>query len=263
MEYQKITSLIGTTVDEVPRFTTKKWVEVHDQSCNSEDRYKPRKQIKFKTSMLRSDLYDFSDGYIIVKGTITVTSPDDNAYDKSLAFKNNAPFVSCVSKINNTVIENAGDLDVVMSMHNYYRDEPKSAVGGANNNINYSINDSKSFDYKTIITGKLEGNNTEQEVEIVVPLKNLNNFWRTLDMPLINCEISLILARSENCVLTSKATRDADPDADPVVVAIDLPKNTIFKITDIKLYVLVVTLSTENDKRLLEQLRAGFKRTIK
>ena len=227
MEYQKITSLIGTTVDEVPRFTTKKWVEVHDQSCNSEDRYKPRKQIKFKTSMLRSDLCDFSDGYIIVKGTMTVTNPDNNAYDKNLAFKNNASFVSCVSKTNNIVIENSGDLDAVISMHNYYRDEPKSGVGGANNNINYSINDSKSFDHKTIITGKLEGNNTEQEVEIVVPLKNLNNFWSTLDMPLINCEISLILTQSENCVLTSKATRDEDLDADPVVVAIDHPKNAI------------------------------------
>ena len=76
---------------------------------------------------------------------------------------------------------------------------------------NYSIKDSKSFDYKTSITGKLEGNNTEKEVEIVVPLKYLSNFWRTLNMPLINCEINLILTWSENCVLTNKATRDAVP----------------------------------------------------
>ena len=73
------------------------------------------------------------------------------------------------------------------------RDKPNSGVGGANNNINYSINDSKSFDYKTSITGKLEGNNTEKEVKIVVPLKHLSSFWRTPDMPLINCEINLIL----------------------------------------------------------------------
>ena len=72
------------------------------------------------------------------------------------------------------------------SFWNYCRDEPNS---GANNNINYSIKDSKSFDYKTNITGKLEGNNTEKEVEIVVPFKQLSNFWRTLDMPLISCEI--------------------------------------------------------------------------
>ena len=149
------------------------------------------------------------------------------------------------------------------SFWNYYRDEPNSGLGGNNNNVNYSIKDSKSFDYKTSITGKLEGNNTEKEVEIVVPLKHLSNFWRTLDMPLINCEINLILTWSENCVLTSKATRYADPDADSAVTAIDNPTNSTFKITDTKLYVLVVTLSTENDKRLLEQLRTGFKRTIK
>ena len=76
------------------------------------------------------------------------------------------------------------------SFWNYYRDEPNS---GANNNINYSVKDSKSFDYKASITGKLEGNNTEKEYEIVVPLNYLNNFWRILDVPLINSEINLIL----------------------------------------------------------------------
>ena len=119
---------------------------------------------------------------------------------------------------------------------------------------NYSIKDSKSFDYKTSITGKLEGNNTEKEVEIVVPLKYLSNFWRTLNMPLINCEINLILTWSENCVLTSKATRDAVPaqGGNPAVAAIDNTTNATFKIIDTKLYVPVVTLSTENHKKLLE-----------
>ena len=199
-----------------------------------------------------------------MKGKITVTNPNNNAYGKKLAFKNNTPFVSCISKINNTFIDNAEDLDVVMPMHNlleynknyskttesfwsYYRDEPNS---DANNNINYSVKDSKSFDYKASITGKLEGNNTEKEVEVVVPLKHLSNFWRALNMPLINCEINLILTWSENCVLTSKATRDANLNAHPAVAAINNPTNATFKITDTKLYVPVVTLSTENDKRL-------------
>ena len=197
--------------------------------------------------------------HIVVKGTITVTNPDNNAYDKKLAFKSNGTFVSCISEVNNKLIDNAEDLDIVMpeysknysrtigSFWRYYRDEPKSGVGGTNNNINYSIKDSKSFDYKTSITGKLEGKNTEKEVEIVVPLKHLSNFWRTLDMPLINCEINLILTWSENCVLTSKATRDADPDANPAVAAIDNPTNATFQTTDTKLYVPVVTLSTENN----------------
>ena len=81
MKYQKITNLLDTRSD-VPRFITKKWIEVHDQSGNAEDRYKPSKQIRFKTSMLRSDLCDFSDAYIVVKGTITDTNPDNNACDK-------------------------------------------------------------------------------------------------------------------------------------------------------------------------------------
>ena len=74
--------MLDATFDNVPRFITKKWVEVYDQSGSAENRYKPSKQIRFKTSVLRSDLCDSSDAYIVVKGTITVTNPDNNAYDK-------------------------------------------------------------------------------------------------------------------------------------------------------------------------------------
>ena len=180
MEYQKITNLLDTTPDNVPRFITKKWIEVPDQSGSTEDGYKPSKQIRFKTSMLRSDLCDSSDAYIVLKWTITVTDPNNDNYDKELAFKNNAPFISYILKINNTLIDNAEDLDTVMPMYNsleyskhysktttgslqnYYRDEPNSGLGGTDNNINYSIKDSKPFDYKASITGKLESNNTEK-----------------------------------------------------------------------------------------------------
>ena len=96
-----------------------------------------------------------------------------------------------------------------------------------------------------------------------MPLKYLSNLWRSLDIPLINFEVSLPLAWSEKCVLTSKATRDADPDADPAVVGINNPKNVVFKIKDTKLYIPVVSLSAENDNKLLEQLKTVFKRTIK
>ena len=228
MEYQKITNLLGTILDEVPRFITKKRVEFHDQSGSADDRYKPNEQIRSKTSILRSDLCDFSDAYIVVKRKIALKKPGSIMYDKKLAFKNNAPSASCILKINNTLIDNAEDLDIVMPMYNfleysknyskttrsfwnYYRDEPNSGLGGNNNNVNYSIKDSKSFDYKTSITGKLENSNTEKEVGIFVLLKYLSNFWRTLDMPLVNCEKNLILTWSENCILTSKATRDAAP----------------------------------------------------
>ena len=103
----------------MPRFITKKWIQVHDQSGNAEDRYKPSKQMRFKTSMLRSDLCDFSDAYIVVKGDITLEGDNDaNKQNKNLAFKNNAPFINCISKINGVQIDNAEDLDVVMPMYN-------------------------------------------------------------------------------------------------------------------------------------------------
>ena len=133
--------------------------------------------------MLRSDLCDCSDAYIVMKEKITVTRPNSVLYDKKLAFKNNAPFTSCISKINNTLIDNAEDLDIVIPMYNlleysknyrkatgsfwnYYRDEPNSGLGGDSNNINFSIKDSKSFLYKTSIIGKLEGNSTEKKSKL-------------------------------------------------------------------------------------------------
>ena len=114
--------MLDTTSDNVRRFITKKWVEVYDQSGSAEDRYKPSKQTRFKTSMLESDLCDFSDAYIVVKGTITLTKTDGRGFidirNRFSTFKNNAPFISCVSKINNVLIENAEDLDVVMPTYN-------------------------------------------------------------------------------------------------------------------------------------------------
>ena len=160
MEYQKIINLLGNIPDKVPRFVTKKWVEIYDESGGT---YNVNKEIRFKTPILRSDMCDYSDSYIVVKGKTTVTNPKNNAYDKKLAFKNNAPFFSCISKINNTFIDNAEDLDVVMPMYNllaysknyrktsgslwnYYRDEPHSVYNNEDRNrIHYSITKSESF----------------------------------------------------------------------------------------------------------------------
>ena len=86
IEYQKITNLLGTTSDNVPRFITKKWIEVHDQSGNAEDIYKPSKQIRFKTSLLRSDLCDFSNAYSVVKGRVTITATNKSSKNNPLAF---------------------------------------------------------------------------------------------------------------------------------------------------------------------------------
>ena len=129
-----------------------------------------------------------------------------------MTLKNNAPFISCISKINGELVENAEDLDIVIPMYNlleysknygktsgslfnYYRDEPSEiTVGAGNNAINISIRNSKSFDYKAKIVGTLANNVLEKEVAIAIPLKYLSNFWRSLDISLINCEITLILS---------------------------------------------------------------------
>ena len=108
-----------------------------------------------------------------------------------------------------------------------------------------------------------QNNLTKNDVKIVMSLKYLSNFWRSLDISLINCEVELILTWFTNCMLISKATREVNYGANPVVHKINNPKYAIFEITDPKLYVPVVTLSKENDTKLLEQLKIGFKRTIK
>ena len=87
----------------MPRFITRKWIEIHGQF---ETTYNTSKQIRFKTSILRSDLCDYSNAYIVVKGIITVTNSNGAACDKKLAFKNNAPFASFISKIDNKLIDN-------------------------------------------------------------------------------------------------------------------------------------------------------------
>ena len=118
MEFQKIVNFLDTTSDDknLPRFVTKKWVEVYYQSGGN---YDVNKEIRTKTSMLRSDLCDYSDAYIFVKGDITLEGDNDaNKRNKNLAFKNNAPFINCISKINGVKIDNAEDLDVVMPTYN-------------------------------------------------------------------------------------------------------------------------------------------------
>ena len=189
MEYQKIANLIDREASSEPsKFKTKNWIEINDE------------QIKFKTTMLKSNLLDYSDAYIFVKGKITIRGEGDDAEarqadvrDKGVALKNCAPFIICISEINNTQIDNCKDIHIVMPMYNlveyrddyaktsgnlwqYYRDEP-----------NDNLADSESFKSKIKITGKTPDDGNGKDVEIMVPLKYLSNLWRTLEIPLINC----------------------------------------------------------------------------
>ena len=120
MEYQKIVNLLNNESNKPSKFRTKNWVEIN---YDVRAVYSPNKQIRFKTSMLISSLCDYSDAYILVKGNITVNNTADagaagNDINKKVIFKNCASFTNHTSKINNTEIDNAEYIDLVMRMYN-------------------------------------------------------------------------------------------------------------------------------------------------
>ena len=239
-------------------------VEINDESRGV---YNVNSQIKFKTTMLKSRLCDYSDAYILVKGTISVNNTAGagvgaNNTNKKVIFKNCAPFTNCISEINNTQIDNAKDIDIVMPMYNlieysdnyakttgslwqYCKDIPAREAGNIIENFT-GDNTTDSFNFKEKITGQT-GNNGTKVIEIMVPIKYLSNFWRTLEMPLINCEFNLILPWSSTCVLIATNVQN---------------QNATFAITDTKLYVPIVTLSTQKNTKFLQQLNSGFKGVI-
>ena len=256
MEYQKIANLIDDTSNQPSKFRTRNWVEINDESRGA---YNVNSQNKFKTTMLKSSLRDYSDAYILVKGMITINGRGADAAarqaderDKGVSFKNVVPFINCISAINNTQINNAKDIDIVMPMYNLIEYSDNYAKTSASLWIfepDDNIEDSESFKFKVKNTGKTPNNNNNnnnnvKDVEIIVPLNYLSNFWRTLEMPLINCEVNLILTWSSTCVITNSNGAGT------------------FAITDTKLYVPVVTLSTQENTKLLQQLKSGFKRVI-
>ena len=273
MEYQKIANLIEDTSNQPSKFRTKNWAEINDESRGT---YNVNSQIKFKTTMLKSSLCDCSDAYILVKGTITVNNTAAaaaaaaaaagavavNNANKKVIFKNCAPFTNCRSEINNTQIDNAKDIDIVMPMYNLieYSDNYARTSGSlwqyckyipARNDddeiVNFTGgNTTDSFNFKAKITGQT-GDDGTKDVEIMIPLKYLSKFWRTLKMPLINCEVNLILTCSSTCVIVSTNI---------------VNQGATFTITDTRLYVAVVTLSTQENTKLLQQLKSGFKRVI-
>ena len=166
MEYDKFNNLLGTESENLSKFVTREYVRVNSLS----NTYNENKSIRFKTPMLRSDLCDYADAYILVNGTITVAGnqPRDRQ-NKPVMLKNNTPFVSCITRINGELIEDADDLDVVMpmynlleysknykktigSLYNYYRDELNDDAN-LNNFANNNVVSSNSFQYKNKIIG--------------------------------------------------------------------------------------------------------------
>ena len=241
-------------------------------------------------------LCDYADAYILVNGTITVAGNQPRGrQNRPLILKNNVPFVSCITRINNELIEDADDLDIVMPMYNlleysknyrktigllynYYRDELNDDAN-LNNFANNNVVSSNSFQYKNKIIGNMynvdstiipasggarvanpnyDANNSgKKNVELAIPLKYLGNFWRALNIPLISCEVSLELKWNKTCVITSQQI-GANLDGGNTAV----PANAALAINDCKLYIPVVTLSKDDEIKLLTNLKSGFTREI-
>ena len=286
MEYDKINNLLlseDNESEQLSKFVTREYVRVNSLS----NTYNENKSIRFKTPMLTPNLCAYSDAYILVKGTITVTAPGanngaNNIRDKRnrpLILKNNVPFVSCITRINGELIEDADDLDIVMSMYNlleysknyrktieslynYYRDE-LSDDADDDNFDNIKVINSEAFKYKNKITGNTynvdavaQGYDVNkdgtQEVELAIPLKYLGNFWRALNIPLISCEVSLELKWDKNCVITSLEQRHIGGGNRD-----NAPTGATLAINDCNLYVPAVTLSKDDEIKLLTNLKSG------
>ena len=297
MECNKIYNLLrseelDSESENLSKFVTREYVKLNSLS----NMYNENKSIRFKAPMLRSDLCDYAAAYILVNGMITIAGyrPRDRQ-NKPVILKNNAPFVSCIARINEELIEDADDLDIVMPMYNlleysknyrktigslcnYYRDELNDDAS-LNDFANNNVVSSSSFQYKNKIIDNMynidstivpaaggarvanpnfDANNSgKKNVELAIPLKYLVNFWRALNMPLISCEVSLELKWDKNCVITSQQ------------IGINLyggntaaPTGATLAINDCKLYIPVVILSKDDEIKLLTNLKSGFTREI-
>ena len=234
METQKIVNLLNNFDIENSKFATKKWYVI-DKESNG--KYSKDDPITFLKKSLESNLCDYSDIYILVTGNITVKN--------------------CRTEINGTFVENADFINITMPMYNLieYSDNDSDTSGslcgfkGDEIDDNEDVtngNNAPSFKYTASIIGNTKKNGTKNGVKIAVPLKYLCNFWRSLEMPLINCKVKFSLNWIQNCVLTAAANTN----------------KAIFKITDAKPYVPIVTLSAEDNAKLSKLLTDGFKRTV-
>ena len=276
MEYDKINNLLlseNNESEQLSKFVTREYVKVNSLLDTSNE----NKSIRFKTPMLRSNLCDYSYAYVLVNDTITVTGnhPRDRQ-NRPLILKNNAPFISCITRINVELIEDADDLEIVMpmynlleysknyrktiwSLYNYYRDE----LSDDNDNDNFGnikVVNLKAFKYKNKIIGNtyninstilnlagnaridnpnyVANNSGKKSIELAIALKYLGNFWRALNIPLISCEVSLELKWNKNCIITS-IQREVNLDGGNT----EASTSATLAIKDCKLYVPVVTLS--------------------
>ena len=261
MENQKIINLLDKIDTDSKHFATKKWYIINDENntnygVNKDTGADNPDTIKYDTRVLKPNLCDYAEAYIFVDGTIRAAAANANI---RLALKNCAPFTKCNLEINEEHVDTAENLDIVMPMYNlieysdnyqdssatlyqYKRDEAPEGDAVAD----LTADNSSSLKYKISLLGNpvLDGNIAKRSVKVVIPLKYLSNFFRSLEMPLINCKIKLNLTWKKECVLSNQ------------------DGNAVFIINDTKMYVPVVTLSKEDNKDFIEQQNKGFQRSI-
>ena len=272
MKNQKIVNLLDKIDTDSKHFATKKWYIINDENntnygVNKDTGADNPDTIKYDTRVLKSNLCDYAEAYILVDGTIRAA----NALNATrLALQNCAPFTKCNLEINDEHVDTAENLDIVMPVYNlieysdnypdssatlyqYKRDEPPEADTVAN----LTADNLSSFKYKIKLLGNIPQLDADAarlgrlNVKVVVPLKYLSNFFRLLEMPLINCKIKLNLTWKKECVLSTLDDDTANPE-----------NNAVFIIKYTKLYVPVVTFSKEDNRDFIEQQNKGFQRSI-
>ena len=261
MENQKITNLLDKIDTDSKHFATKKWYIINDENntsygVNKDTGADNPDTIKYDNRVLKPNLCDYAEAYILVDGTIRAAAANANT---RLALKKCAPFTKCNLEINDEHVDTAENLDITMLMYNpidysdnyqdssatlyqYKQDEPPEDDAVAD----LTTDNSSSFKYKVSLLGNpvVANNIARINVKVVVPLKYLSNFFRSLEMPLINCKIKLNLTWKKECVLSTDHG------------------NAVFIINDTKMYVPVVTLSKEDNKDFIKQQNKGFQRSI-
>ena len=261
MENQRIINLLDKIDTDSKHFATKKRYIINAENntnygVNKDTCADNPDTIKCDTRVLKPNLCDYAEAYILVDGTIRAAAA--NA-DTRLALKNCAPFIKCNLEINDEHVDTAENLDITMPMYNLieysdnYQDSSatlyqyKRYQPPENDTVaDLTADNSSSLKYKISLLGNpvVVNNIARINVKVVAPLKYLSNFFRSLEMPLINCKIKLNVTWKKECVLSTDNG------------------NAVFIINDTKMYVPVVTLSKEDNKDFIEQQNKGFQRSI-
>ena len=244
METKKIINLLNDSSNEESKFATKKWYVIDSQTTKG--KYKQGDTINFETETIKSSLFDYSDAFILVIVNITVNAQND------VAFNNCAPFSTCKTVINDVFLDEANHNYIAMPMYNLieYSGNYSDTAGSllqfkrdevSANNADLTIVNSESFKYKGALAGKTNNfadqKSSLKDTKIVVPLKYLSNFWRSLEMLSINFKVHRELNWIEGCILSSAGD------------------SLKFEITDTKLHFPIVTLSTKDSINLTKKIK--------